>query len=84
MEIAIRNKELEITSPADPKEDSMSGRRGDKSQVRTLHRAFFPPSLLKLARDLAINRSPRRQVRGSPLLRAPLFLFAYEGNNLQK
>jgi hypothetical protein len=53
MEIAIRNKELEITSPADPKGDSLSGRRGDKSQVRNLHRA-------------------------------PLFLFAYEGNNLQK
>jgi hypothetical protein len=35
------------------KGDSMSGRRGDKSEARTLYRA-------------------------------PLFLFAYEGNNLQK
>jgi hypothetical protein len=53
VEIAIRNKELEITSPVDPRGDFVSGRRGDKSQVRTLYRA-------------------------------PLFLFAYEGNNLQK
>ncbi len=39
MEIAIRNKVLEITSPVDPRGDVVSGRRGDKSQVRTLYRA---------------------------------------------
>jgi hypothetical protein len=53
MVIAIRNKELEITSPADPRGDFMSGRRGDKSEIRTLYCTS-------------------------------LFLFAYEGNNLQK
>jgi hypothetical protein len=53
MEIAIRNKELEITSPADPKGDFLRGRRGDKSEIRILYRTS-------------------------------LFLFAYQGNNLQK
>ena len=53
MEKAIRNKELEITSPAHRRRFHECGGRGDKLQVRTL-------------------------------CRAPLFLFAYEGNNLQK
>ena len=36
-EIAIRNKELEITSPVVSRGNFVSGRRGDKSQVRTLN-----------------------------------------------
>jgi hypothetical protein len=39
MERAIRNKVLEITSPAHRKEDFASGRRGDKPEIRTLYRA---------------------------------------------
>jgi hypothetical protein len=40
--------------------------------------------LLKLESNSGIERSPQRQVRSLTLTRAPLFLFAYEGNNLQK
>ena len=40
MEIAIRNKELEITSPPHRKGRFMSGRVGDKSEVQILHHEF--------------------------------------------
>jgi hypothetical protein len=36
MKTAIRNKELEITSPGSSKGSFPSGRRGDKSQVQIL------------------------------------------------
>ena len=46
MEKAIRNKELEITSPTHRKGRFMSGRRGDKSEVRILHHEFSEALLL--------------------------------------
>ena len=46
MEIAIRNKELEITSPTHRKERVHKPSRGDKSEVRILHQEFLEALLL--------------------------------------
>jgi hypothetical protein len=46
MEMAIRNKELEITSPTHRKGRFRKRRAGDKSEVRILHQEFLEALLL--------------------------------------